>query len=130
MQKDLKIGLALGLAIAAAAILWLSTRPSLTTKARMLERHSITQTPYVSPQQNNTSATATETTAPKPEPKIINPVTKTTKFHIVRKGDTLSKISSIHYGTPNDWQKILNANRNIIKNANKLTLGTKLTIPQ
>lgn len=54
---------------------------------------------------------------------------QTTKFHIVRKNETLSSISQVHYGTPNRWQKILQANRDIIKDANKITPGTKLTIP-
>ena len=35
MQKDFKIGLVCGLALVIAATLWLSTRPSLSIKARM-----------------------------------------------------------------------------------------------
>ena len=54
---------------------------------------------------------------------------KTTKFHIVTKNENLSSISQQHYGTPNRWQKILQANRDVIKDANKITPGTKLIIP-
>ncbi|MBN1362767.1 MAG: LysM peptidoglycan-binding domain-containing protein [Sedimentisphaerales bacterium] len=54
---------------------------------------------------------------------------RTTKFHIVQKDETLSSISQQYYGTPNRWQKILQANRDVIKDANKITPGTKLTIP-
>ncbi len=54
---------------------------------------------------------------------------KTTKFHIVRKNETLSAISQQHYGTANNWQKILRANSDIIKDANRITPGTKLIIP-
>ena len=35
MQKDLKIGLALGLVLVVSALLWLATRPSLSPIARM-----------------------------------------------------------------------------------------------
>ncbi len=132
MQKDLKIGLAFGLVLITAVFLWLSTRPSLSTQARMLDLGTVSSQKPVNapPRLSNTSPLSTETIAAKPEPPIEGPVPQTTKFHIVQKGDTLSKISSIYYGTANNWQKILNANRNIIKDMNKLTPGTKLTIPQ
>jgi nucleoid-associated protein YgaU len=54
---------------------------------------------------------------------------QTTKFHIVRKDETLSSISQQHYGTATKWQKILQANQDTIKDANKITPGTKLIIP-
>ena len=40
MQKDLKIGMVLGLVLTIVAMLWLSTRPSLSTKARMLDSYN------------------------------------------------------------------------------------------
>lgn len=54
---------------------------------------------------------------------------KTQKFHIVRKDQTLSAISQEYYGSVNKWKKILDANRDIIKDANKLQPGMKLIIP-
>jgi len=47
----------------------------------------------------------------------------------VLKNETLSAISQRHYGTPNQWRKIVEANRDTIKNPNKITPGTKLIIP-
>jgi nucleoid-associated protein YgaU len=55
---------------------------------------------------------------------------KTTRFHILRKDETLSSVSQQYYGTPNKWQKILDANKNVIKDPNKLQPGTKLIIPE
>jgi LysM repeat protein len=55
---------------------------------------------------------------------------KTTRFHIIRREETLSAISQQYYGTPSKWQKILQANKNVIKDPNKLQWGTKLTIPE
>lgn len=68
------------------------------------------------------------------EPRDISPFIqgekiKTQRFHIVRKDQTLSAISRIYYGSSNQWQKIVNANRDIIKDANKIQPGTKLIIP-
>lgn len=54
---------------------------------------------------------------------------KTIRFHIVRREDTLSAISRQYYGTPNQWQKILQGNKGAIKDPNKLQPGTKLIIP-
>jgi len=54
---------------------------------------------------------------------------KTTKFHIVRSGETLSQISQQHYGTVRELKKILDANLDVVKDANKILPGMKLTIP-
>jgi len=53
----------------------------------------------------------------------------TQRFHIVRKNQTLSSISKEYYGTTGKWEKIFNANRDVIKDANKIKPGTKLIIP-
>ena len=39
MQKDLKIGLAVGLALAAATVAWVATRPSMSPEARIRQLH-------------------------------------------------------------------------------------------
>jgi len=51
------------------------------------------------------------------------------RFYIVRRGDTLSKISVTYYGSANQWRKIFEANRETIANPDKLTPGLKLIIP-
>ena len=146
MQKDLKIGMALGLVLVVVAALWLSTRPSLSTKARMLgsreatslHSHNVEQT-RSAPNPPNTSATET-TTEIKAEqsnvPDLIVHEQQATsnkqqdmKFHIVRKGETLYDISHKYYGSANKWQKICDANRKTIKDVNRLAPGAKLIIP-
>lgn len=54
---------------------------------------------------------------------------KTTRFHIVRKGESLSSIAGQYYGSSNQWPKIVAANQKTIKNPNKIAPGTKLIIP-
>ena len=63
------------------------------------------------------------------QPDVERPKIKTTKFHIVRSGETLSKISQLHYNTEQKWMKIQDANPDVIKDPHKLTPGMKLTIP-
>jgi nucleoid-associated protein YgaU len=54
---------------------------------------------------------------------------KTTRFHIVQRGETLAGIARRYYGAPDQWPRILAANEKVIKDPNKLTPGTKLIIP-
>jgi nucleoid-associated protein YgaU len=175
MQKDLKIGLAVGLGLAAAAVLWVATRPSMSPQARIQQLHegdALRQTgaeqkppatrpsreseqPPVSviarsPEPNSAAGQAgalspppAETPAEKiqtavegqqetPSDSTIHEQTEkiqTERFHIVRKGETLSKISLTYYGSAGKWQKIFEANKQTLKDPNKLAPGTKLIIP-
>jgi nucleoid-associated protein YgaU len=127
MQKDLKIGLVLGLVLVIAAALWLSTGPSPSPEATM-EEPTDWPTEHVNSNQLSTINNQPElpdTTVYEQAEKI-----KTQKFHIVLKGQTLSEISLKYYGSANKWKKILDANRNVISDANKLRPGTKLIIPE
>jgi len=63
------------------------------------------------------------------QPEVERAKIKTTRFHIVRSGETLSKISQLHYNTMHNWTKIQDANPDVIKDPHKLTPGMKLTIP-
>src|SRR5882672_10887821 len=50
--------------------------------------------------------------------------------YTVQAGDTLSKISSNFYGDAGQYTKIFNANRNILRDPNKITPGQELVIPE
>jgi nucleoid-associated protein YgaU len=49
--------------------------------------------------------------------------------YTVRAGDTLSKISREYYGDPNQFNKIFNANRSVLKDPNSISPGLELVIP-
>ena len=57
-------------------------------------------------------------TAPSPE-----------KLYEVQAGDSLSKIAKREYGNANEWNKIFEANKDIVKDPNKIFPGQKLKIP-
>jgi nucleoid-associated protein YgaU len=153
MQKDLKIGLILGLAIVSAAVLWLATRPSLSPEARIQDGRGTT-TAGESPARRGAAPNpvtgldsperqAPETAAPRvsthrtraderfQSDTVARPVTyaQRQRFHIVRDGETLSKISYDYYGSAGKWRTIFEANRNTIKDANVVVPGTRLIIP-
>ncbi len=127
MQKDLKIGFFIGLIIVAAASLWLATRRELSIKARLLRSQSVisTRTPQIPQPSVEHEQKPSDYRLHWQTEKI-----KTTKFHIVRKGETLSAIATKYYDSTNQWQKILDANNDVIKNPDMLAAGTKLIIPE
>ena len=52
-----------------------------------------------------------------------------TRFHTVTEGDSLSRISMRYYGTPNRWQEIYSANRDVLQGSSVLRVGMQLRIP-
>jgi nucleoid-associated protein YgaU len=51
------------------------------------------------------------------------------KIYEVKSGDTLSKIAKTEYGNANDYMLIFEANKDILKDPNKIYPGQKLKIP-
>ena len=155
MQKDMKIGMFVGLILAGVIMVYVCTRPSFSPKARILrQNHDDTNGPQqvslvpskpVSPNnidvEVNRPMQVTEQTTepleiqPQPvnetalEPVYVERTYETRKFYIVRKGDTLSKISKRYYGTSNKWYRIYEANRDVLENPDMLKPGVKLHIP-
>jgi nucleoid-associated protein YgaU len=144
MQKDLKTGFVLGLVMVTVAVVWLSTRPGLSTKVRMLNSQNTTlQELSDLPNERDAEDNQLSVIDTRPEhsqrnqPNVPNLTAsnksekiETPKIHIVRTGETLSDISYKYYGSSNKWQKILDANRSQIKDANRLRPGTELIIPE
>ena len=52
-----------------------------------------------------------------------------TKIYEVVSGDSLSKIAKREYGNANEWKRIYEANRDILKDPDKIYPGQKLKIP-
>jgi nucleoid-associated protein YgaU len=51
------------------------------------------------------------------------------RIYVVVSGDSLSKIAQHHYGKASDWTRIFEANRDHIKDPDKIFPGQKLRIP-
>lgn len=65
--------------------------------------------------------------APAPAPKPQN--TPTLRIHKVVAGDTLSKIAKKYYGKAGDYMKIFEANKDKLKDPDKIFPGQELVIP-
>jgi nucleoid-associated protein YgaU len=127
MRKDFKIGMALGLVLVAVVVVLLSTRPSLSVKARMLGPRSAVHHKRGAPPLSHDVELQKESDINRNPDKEG---TKTERIHIVRAGETLSDISRQYYGSTDKWQKILSADRLPVKNPNTLRPGTRLIIPE
>jgi nucleoid-associated protein YgaU len=139
MQKDFKIGLGVGLVLATSAVLWLSTLPKLSTEARVPQSAAFSHSSSVSRGSETEDPPSLklklrrageEQTTGHEVPTTLKNEPAPTRFHIVQKGDTLSGISAKYYGSPNQWPKIVAANRSTISDPDKLAPGTRLVIPE
>ncbi|MGV1834493.1 5'-nucleotidase C-terminal domain-containing protein [Rhizobium rhizogenes] len=72
------------------------------------------------------AATAPATTAVAPATQTDEPP-KTPTTHVIVAGDTLWDLAKTYYGNPNDWHKLLAANRNF--KPHRLLVGEELKIP-
>ncbi|MBF6035338.1 peptidoglycan-binding protein LysM [Pseudomonas sp. P155] len=61
---------------------------------------------------------------------VTGPVVAAAKFVVVNKGDTLSAISLAVYGNANQYNKIFEANKPMLKDVNKIYPGQTLRIPE
>lgn len=136
VSRDYRIGLIAGVVLAGVALIWVSTRPSLrpqlpTDTPRRREANSPTppQSPVVQESSVPAPATVPPPALPNQPAQDKTEPTPAPRYHTVRSGETLSGIAQQYYGSTVPWRKILAANENVIKDANKIAPGTKLVIP-
>lgn len=120
----------LGMVLVTAAAVWLSTRQSLSVKSRMLgPDNQISREKSTTDEIDYPKGPGLTTLAAKTSPSESSfAADEKPKFHIVQAGETLYDISRQYYGSADKWSKILEANRSLVKDANKILPGTKLII--
>jgi len=133
MPKDFKIGMLVGLVLVIGALLWLSTRPSLSAGAGITvpgyseaEQEEVIEQPVFELSRPDSRPAETDTESETKETKVV----EGPRYHMVLDGETLSGISYQYYGSVNKWQKILDANRDVIKDVKNLKPRTTLLIPE
>jgi len=92
----------------------------------------LTAAPPVSKSAPKSSAPVTQP-APKLPVEPVGPVPEELKpaqqIHVVESGQTLSAISTLYYGRADGWQKILEANPDLLQNPSQIRPGMRLKIP-
>jgi len=140
-----------GLALTGVVLVWIATRPSLSPQPQPnpssqandevspgLRRPAAARNTIAASEANRPASNEISRAKESLPPSGLSDLTarekteprKTTRFHVVRQGETLSAIAQQYYGSANDWRRILAANEKGIKDANKITPGTKLIIPE
>ncbi len=117
-----------GLAVVIVAGLWLSIHPGLSMKADIAGPENARPVPEPIEPRFEPNLPAIRPVVKEVEKEVTT--VKTPRYHIIRSGDTLSGISDQYYGTENKWQKILDANRDVIQDVGRLRPGTRLIIPE
>jgi nucleoid-associated protein YgaU len=77
------------------------------------------------PDFSNVRSGASSTAPPPAEPVQAAEV----ETYTVVKGDSLSKIAKNHYGNAGEWKRIFEANRDILKDPDKIFPGQTLKLP-
>ncbi len=52
------------------------------------------------------------------------------EYYVIQSGDTLSKLAKTYYGNTSEYQKIFEANREVIQDPDLIFVGQKIRIPQ
>lgn len=79
---------------------------------------------------NESMAQQTQTAAPKTQTAGASTSGgQSSRTYTVQSGDSLSAISKRFYGNANDYMKIFEANRDTLKDPNKIQPGQQLVIP-
>ena len=135
----------LGLVLVTVTMLWFFAGSNLNPKARILNLRSnretapppeifgsakSSETDTVGEEHNQSSATDNQSQEPEWKKYRQAEKIKTQRFHIIQEGETLSEISRKYYDSARKWQKILDANRDVIEDVSKLKPGTKIIIPE
>ena len=80
-------------------------------------------------EQSPNSEQQTTNTSTAPVDTGMGSATTTARTYTVASGDTLSKIAKQFYNDGNQWQRIFDANRDILSNPDRISPGQHLRIP-
>jgi len=114
----------------------------IIAKERALERQALATAQAMLAMRAASGEKITNVTVPTITVQESTKTTETTKgsgsngkssnqtTHEVKKGETLSSIAKKYLGSTSKWREIYNANKDIIKDPNKIYVGQKLKIPK
>jgi nucleoid-associated protein YgaU len=81
------------------------------------------------PNFSNVKSGGSSTARPAPPPAGDAPVAPAARTYTVAAGDNLSKIAKRFYGDANQWKRIFEANRDVLKDPDLIHPGQTLKIP-
>jgi nucleoid-associated protein YgaU len=126
MRNDLKTGIfvGIGLVFVGWAVFALLSETPQQRRQNQFANEPL-QTPKKQPPIQAPRTAPLQESAPKP---VLVPVEVKT-IHVVVQGETLSSIAVQYFGTSAAWQKIMDANTDILQSPGQLRPGMRLKIP-
>ena len=95
-----------------------------------LPQDSSRATPPAQPTYVAAAVAGLPAVAPTAPATLIPTAVPSEQIYTVKSGDTLSSIAKQYYGDASKWQKIMDANNDVLKSPSSLQLGQKLKIPE
>jgi nucleoid-associated protein YgaU len=140
MRKDVRIGMFVGIGLVFVGWVLFALYSETPQQRRQKQ---LAGTPAVSksaskPASKPSASVPVTQPAPKPPVPAVLPPTEEPKptepkpaqqIHVVEPGQTLSAISTLYYGRADGWQKILEANSDLLQNPSQIRPGMRLKIP-
>ena len=157
MRKDLKTGIAIGVALAVGAIVIISVWPGASIESRLRRSRTAAgvgpaaktvpsslgkvesapvepeggQEGVVPVEQLDEVVTVEVEEIFTPQPESPKPQDqRQVRIHVVTGGETLSSISMMYYGSGRQWRRVIEANPKVITDENRLVPGMRLVIPR
>ncbi len=144
MRRDIKTGMLIGLVLVIAGVIVISTWPGGTVEERLMESGRYDEVTDVESKQaedaggpvntEESSLDASELIKRAAEHVVEESANRPgeagPRIHIVRDGESLSEIAELHYGDESKWPLIAEANKNVVKDVNKVSPGMRLVIPK
>jgi nucleoid-associated protein YgaU len=133
MRKDAKIGMFIGIGLIFVGWVLFAMRSDTLQERRQKQ---LASEPAVSkpvqpftPSEKQIDRNPTQPSQQAAKPVQPVPVQASVQIHVVETGQTLSSISTLYYGTGEQWTKILEANSDILQSPTQLRPGMRLKIP-
>ena len=85
--------------------------------------------PLATEEKPKLAAKQVPATSDKAQASAPTPKSSSSQQYTVKSGDTLSKLAGQFYNSGDKWEKIYEANKDVLKNPNYIYIGMKLMIP-
>lgn len=105
------------------------TRPEPVAPAQSAKPQAADAKPKPVIGEEKAKPVAKPVSAPSDKALMSAPAKQGFHEYTVKPGDTLSKLAGQYYNAPHKWEKIYEANRDVLKNPNYIYIGMKLVIP-
>ncbi len=159
MRNDVKVGMLIGTALVAAAMVTVAVWPGASIEARLLRTSRTAEAeasqngatpeagassssarpapgPASQPPRDPSRETmeaarvAVQSVQPPADPPVVQAPTPTVRTHVVQPGQTLSHIAQQYYGSATQWRKIAEANKTVLPDPDRVRAGMRLRIPE